>query len=399
MKRIAFVVQRYGTEVNGGAELHCRQFAERMAKYYEVEAITTKAVDYVTWADAYEADTETLNGVLVRRFSVDEPRDIEAFNRLSQTVMQFHASKEEEEEWMRKQGPYSTSLLRYLAEHKDEYDVFIFFTYLYATTYFGLPIVKEKAMIIPTAHDELPIYLGIFKDLFLMPRAYFYNTAIEQAFVEKKFGCSHILNNGGAGGVGVDVPAAISAERFREKYGLDDFILYIGRIDEHKGCKELFQYFMQYKKRNPGSLKLVLAGKEVIPIPESEDIVSLGFVTDRDKFDVLAACKLLVLPSQFESLSMVVLEAMAVKRPVVIHGNCEVVRQHCVKSNGGLYYRNYFEFEGCLNYLLEREELCQKMGENGKQYVDENYCWDAIENRLKNMIEEVGDLHEHEENN
>lgn len=391
MKKIAFVVQRYGLEVNGGAELHCRQFAERMAKYYEVDAITTKAIDYVTWQDEYTADEEVINGVKVKRFSVTEPRDIDAFNALSQTVLQLQSSKKEEEEWMRRQGPYSEELLAYLTAHKNDYDVFIFFTYLYATTYFGLPLVKEKAMIIPTAHDELPIYLGIFRDFFKMPAGIFYNTELEKRFVEKKFHNEKVLNNDGLGGVGVELPAEIKPERFTAKYGMDDFILYIGRIDEHKGCKELFQYFTEYKKRNQGTVKLVLIGKEVIDVPESDDIVSLGFVEDEDKFDALAACRLLVLPSQFESLSMVVLEAMSVKKPVLVHANCEVVKSHCTKSNGGLYYQNYFEFEGCLNWLLSDKALCEGMGENGSEYVAENYCWESIEKRLRNMIDCVGD--------
>lgn len=392
MKKIAFVVQRYGLEVNGGAELHCRQFAERMAKYYEVDAITTKAIDYVTWQDEYTADEEVINGVKVKRFSVTEPRDIDAFNALSQTVLQLQSSKKEEEEWMRRQGPYSEELLAYLTAHKNDYDVFIFFTYLYATTYFGLPLVKEKAMIIPTAHDELPIYLGIFRDFFKMPAGIFYNTELEKRFVEKKFHNEKVLNNNGLGGVGVELPAEIKPERFTAKYGMDDFILYIGRIDEHKGCKELFQYFTEYKKRNQGTVKLVLIGKEVIDVPESDDIVSLGFVEDEDKFDALAACRLLVLPSQFESLSMVVLEAMSVKKPVLVHANCEVVKSHCTKSNGGLYYQNYFEFEGCLNRLLSDKALCEGMGENGSEYVAENYCWESIENRLRDMIEQVAKL-------
>lgn len=390
MRKIAFVVQRYGLEVNGGAELHCRQFAERMAKYYEVDAITTKAIDYVTWKDEYTADEEVINGVKVKRFSVTEPRDIDKFNALSQTVLQLQSSKKEEEEWMRKQGPYSEELLAYLRAHKNDYDVFIFFTYLYATTYFGLPLVKEKAMIIPTAHDELPIYLGIFKDFFKMPAGIFYNTELEKRFVEKKFHNEKVLNNNGLGGVGVELPAEIKPERFVEKYGVDDFILYIGRIDEHKGCKELFQYFAEYKKRNPGDTKLVLIGKEVIEVPKSDDIVSLGFVEDEDKFDALAACRLLVLPSRFESLSMVVLEAMSVKKPVLVQADCEVVKSHCTKSNGGLYYQNYFEFEGCLNRLLSDEALCEGMGENGSEYVAENYCWESIEKRLRNMIDCVG---------
>ena len=43
--RLAFVIQRYGTEVSGGAELHCRWLAERLARRHEVEVFATRALD------------------------------------------------------------------------------------------------------------------------------------------------------------------------------------------------------------------------------------------------------------------------------------------------------------------------------------------------------------------
>ena len=174
MRKIAFVVQRYGLEVNGGAELECRQLAEHMNEKYEVEILTTKAVDYVTWKDEYTQNRETVNGVLVRRFSVKEPRNNKEFNRLSEKVLQGKSTKEEEELWMKKQGPYSVELVEYIKEHKEDYDVFVFFTYLYYTTYFGIQEVYDKSILIPTAHDETPIYLNIFRQMFQLPRGIFY---------------------------------------------------------------------------------------------------------------------------------------------------------------------------------------------------------------------------------
>lgn len=388
-KKIAFVVQRYGLEVNGGAELQCRQFAEHMAEHYDVEVLTTKAIDYVTWRNEYTVDEENINGVLVRRFSVKQERNNEKFNKLSETILQCRSSKKEEEEWMRQQGPYSEELINYLKEHKEDYCVFVFFTYLYYTTYFGLKEVADKSIIFTEAHDETPIYLNIFNDMFKLPKVFFYNTEEEKKFVENKFGVESVLNNNGMGGVGIEISDDISADRFRKKYSLDNFILYIGRIDEHKGCKVLFDYFKEYKKRNGGDLKLVLMGKAVIPLPETEDIVNLGFVSDEDKFDGLSAARMLVLPSQFESLSIVVLEAMAVGIPVLVNGNCAVLKNHCTKSNAGLYYKNYFEFEGCLNYLLNHADAVSEMTVNAKQYVNDNYQWDVIVRRLCDLIEKI----------
>lgn len=389
MKKIAFVTQRYGLEVNGGAEVHCRLLAERLSDKYDVDVITTKAIDYVTWKDEYTEDEEYINGVHVKRFSVDHVRDNNKFNKYSERILQLGASIEEEEKWMDLQGPHSSDLIRYLEDEQDNYDVFIFLCYLYYTTYYGLKAVGAKSILIPTAHDELPIYLGIFKNMFRWPKALFYNAEAEKRFVEGRFGIEDKLNNSGHGGIGIEVPEDISAERFRDKYGLSDFVLYIGRIEEHKGCREMFRYFEEYKKRNPGNLKLVLMGKSVIDVPERDDIVSLGFVSEEDKYDGLAASSFLLLPSKYESLSIVVLEAMALEKTVLIDAECEVVRDHCTVSNGGLYYHGFYEFEGCVNYILENSEICKKMGKNGKAYVDRCYTWDSIIGRLEDMIERV----------
>ena len=390
MKKIAFVVQRYGLEVNGGAELHCRQLAEHMSGRYDVEIITTKAVDYMTWKNEYKNDTDTVNGITVRRFKVAKQRNVEKFNRLSEQVLVSPGDRKQELKWMDLQGPRSPELVRYIAEHSADYDVFIFFTYLYYTTFKGMPQVGEKSILIPTAHDEPPAYLSIFMETFNAPAGIFYNTPAEKEFVEGRFGNAGILNNGGFGGVGVEVPASISPESFREKFGIEgDFMVYVGRIDENKGCLDLFAFFNEYRNRYPSGLKLVLMGKPMVEIPEDPDIISLGFVSDEDKFNGIAASKLLVLPSQYESLSMVVLEAMSLKKPVLVNGLCPVLRDHCIISNGGLYYYDDVEFCEALRYLAENEKTAYEMGENGYNYVKTHYNWDVITDNLSGMIEQI----------
>jgi len=383
--RLCFVVQRYGREVNGGAESHCREIAEHLVKYADIDVVTTCAIDYVTWKNEYTPGVETLNGVTVRRFPVDYERNIENFNRLSEAVLCHPHSYEDEIEWMRQQGPYSTHLLEFLSENKDNYDVFIFFTYLYCTTFFGLPLVADKAMLVPTAHDEPPIYLSIFESLFCLPQAFLYNTEEERKFVNSKFQVGAIPSD--IIGVGVDVPQKIDLSAFKQKHGVDKFIIYIGRIDESKGCEALFEYFIRYKAETCSPVKLVLMGKPVMKVPDHPDIIPLGFVSEQEKFDGIAASELLIMPSKFESLSMVLLEAWHCTRPVLVNGGCEVLKGQCCRSNAGLWYENYDEFKECLDYLLENKELSDVMGRNGKKFVEENYSWEIIENKYLQNLE------------
>lgn len=389
-KKICLVVQRYGLEVNGGAELQCRQFAEQLtSQYKEVHVVTTKAIDYVTWENEYTADEEVINNVVVHRFKTAHPRNQKEFDEINGRFFRGEIfTREDENEWMEKQGPASPELLKYLEENYDTYDAFLFYTYLYYSTAMGLPLVADKAILIPEAHDD-PFYrMHIFDDVFTKPKGIMFNTEEERSLIHKKYNNDYIPSE--LGGVGIELPEDINGDRFKEKYGLDKYIVYVGRIDVSKNCHMLFSYFSEYKKRNKDdNLKLVLMGKPVIEVPKDENIISLGFVDDQDKFDGIAGATALVLPSEFESLSMVVLEAMSVYTSVMVYGKCEVLKGHCTKSNGAFYFNNYFEFETQLNFLKRDSNELRIMLDNAYEYVQENYRWNIILDRLDSLIEEI----------
>ncbi|WP_297958616.1 glycosyltransferase family 4 protein [uncultured Ruminococcus sp.] len=389
MKRIALVNQRYGLEVNGGSEYYTRLIAERLTGEYEVDVITTKALEYTTWENYYTADEEEINGVRVLRFPVEKPRakDFNEFN--GKYLSSGSYDTETEKIWFEKQGPYSPAAIDYIRASKDKYDVFIFVTYLYYLTVQGLPEVAEKSIMIPTAHDEPFIHFETYKTFFRLPRAYVFLTDEEKALVQGLFHCEDIPCK--VMGTGVEVPCEPDEAAFRSKFGIDgEYIIYVGRIDEGKCCPEMFRYFLEYKKRRPDSpLKLVLMGKPVCEIPQHEDIISLGFVSEEDKFSGISGAKCLLLPSRFESLSISVLEAMTLSVPVIVNGGCEVLKGHCVKSNGGLYYTGYFEFEGILDYIFSHEREYEIMRRNAAAYVDSNYRWEVIMRNFSEMINDI----------
>lgn len=385
--RIAFVVQRYGTEINGGAELHCRQVAERLAGQYEVSVLTTCAKNYISWENEYPAGTVQLNGVTVHRFPCVCTRNAFPFPWYPHEIQSAYGFAADMN-WMMQQGPISLELIHFLQYNREQYDVFLFFTYLYFTTYAGLQTVPEKSILIPTAHDEPAIYRDIFRSVFHLPKGIFYNTQEERDFVTGRFHHHPMFEE--IGGVGMDLPAGISPERFRDKYQIrDPFLLYVGRMTEKKGCHILFDYFSRLKKRQSGALKLVLMGTGELCPPEREDIISLGFVSDQDKFDGIAASSMVVIPSLYESLSMILIEAMSLKVPVLVNGECRVLKEHCRKSNGGVYFRSFEEFTQEVDYLMEHGK---ELGKNGKKYVNENYCWQVILQKLSKMIEQVREL-------
>jgi glycosyltransferase involved in cell wall biosynthesis len=390
--KVAMVVQRYGAEVCGGSELLCRQVAEHMARHWEIEVLTSCAVDHFTWKDDYPPGPTRVNGVPVRRFPVDAPRDMPSFQALSARVLSRQAPREEEIEWMQAQGPSSTALLAYVRDHADRYDLFVFFTYLYAFTFFGLPLVSEKAILVPTAHDEPCIYLSIFRELFALPRSLVFLTPQERDFVNALFGTAAVPQE--VVGMGVEEPRDVRAERFLEKYGDrlggGAFVLSAGRIEGAKGSPQLFSHFMRFREDVPERpVKLVLIGSSGMEIPDHPDIIHLGFVSDQDKFDAFAAAELVVLSSPFESLSIVALEAWQRGKPVVANGACEVLRSQCIRSNGGLWYHTYAEFREVLRVLLGDPSLRDRLGASGRDFVTRSYGWETVEAHYRTLADVV----------
>jgi glycosyltransferase involved in cell wall biosynthesis len=382
---VAFVVQRYGLEINGGAELHCRWVAEHMAKYWPVEVLTTCAHDYITWANHYPAGEETLNGIQVRRFPVSHPRNPEKFGRLQSEILGREHREQDEFDWLEEEGPTSPALIRHLQDHDRDYDYFFFFSYRYWHSFHGIKAVPGKSILVPTAEHDPVVHLKIFKDLFRLPRAFVYNSEEERAMIQTLSRNEAIP--GLVVGVGTEVPAEPSAERFRRKHGLaGPYIIYIGRIDENKGCHKLFDYFRWFKEDTGSDIKLVLIGNAVLRVPAHPDIIHLGFQPEEDKFDGLAGAELLVMPSFYESLSMVTLEAWALGRPVLANARCEVLEGQCRRSNGGLYYDDYPQFREALRLLLRSPKLRERLGENGRRYFAANYTWEIIEKKYLAIV-------------
>jgi glycosyltransferase involved in cell wall biosynthesis len=386
--RLAFVVQRYGLDIAGGAEYHCRLVAEHLARHAEVEVVTTCAHDYISWADHYPEGLERLNGIPVRRFRVKRPRDTHRFADWSERIAREGHTREEELRWLEEEGPFSPRLVRHVARSHGRYDALVFFSYRYYTTYHGLLRAGARSLLVPTAENDGVFRLDIFRELFQRPGAIVWNSVEERELVQEATG-NHIVP-GDVVGVGSELPATLDPDGFRCRHGLNEpFLLYVGRIDQNKGCPQLFDYFARYRRETGSTLKLVLIGKAVIPLPRDPAVVPLGFQPDAEKWNALAACELLVMPSRYESLSMVTLEAWWAGKPVLANARCEVLRGQCQRSNAGLYYTSYDEFHETLALLEGDAELRRRLGANGRRYYDTHYAWDVIETKYLALLERL----------
>ena len=383
--KLAVVVQRYGADINGGAEQHARYIAERLAKYSQVEVVTTCARDYVTWKNELPAGVEPVNGIPVRRFPVRRERHALEFGRRSQHVFDEPHSIADELAWLDSEGPTSPALIDYLSRSASTFDYVLFFSYRYYHSWHGARRLAPRAILVPTAERDPAIGLAIFGPVFRGVRAIMYNSHEERAMIQAASGNGDVP--GVVVGVGSEVPSRTDPERFRRQHKIRrPFALYIGRIDANKGCAELFDYFQRYAMTFPRGLDLVLIGKAIIPVPSHHRIHHLGYLSDEDKFDALAAADLLIMPSYYESLSMVALEAWALGRPVLANGRCDVLKGQCIRSNAGLYYESYEEFAETLFSLESRGPLHARMGRNGRDYFTKHYAWPVIEKKYLDMF-------------
>lgn len=423
--KLAFVIQRYGAEVLGGSEQLCRLVAERLAPLHEVEVLTTCARDYVTWKNEYPEGSDRVKGVTIRRFASERTRDIESFNTYSDWIFNNPHTRADEMEWLKQQGPWCPALVDHLRRNHEQYDVVIFFTYLYATTVEGLNVCPGRSIVVPTAHDEPAIYLEIFKDVFTKPAALCYLTDSERRFVTRQFPDRPLLEE--LIGVGIDMPQQQPYPRMPERPEEDvatttdtatepdvpeddeaypshllargsvfcrrhrlhgPFALYGGRIDPGKGCEELLDYFSGYVKEG-GDATLALMGAKLMSLPEDPSVRFAGMLSEIERVQALEAATVVVCPSPYESLSLLALEALAVGSPILVNARSEVLVEHCVRSNGGLWYADKDEFIECMRLLFADARLRATLGRNGRDYVREHYRWDIVLGKYERIFAKV----------
>jgi glycosyltransferase involved in cell wall biosynthesis len=427
--KLAFVIQRYGAEVLGGSEHLCRLLAERLAAGHEVDVLTTCARDYVTWKNEYPEGADRVRGVTVRRFANARTRDLAAFNRYSDSLFGHDHSRTDESEWLKQQGPWCPGLIDYLRRQHQQYDVLVFFTYLYAPTVLGLDIAPQRSVLVPTAHDEPAIGLEMYKEVFRRPAALCYLTESERQMVQARFTDRPLLED--VTGIGVDMPqhhryprpagtedaetaagddTATAADPaapddgpvrergshlnargavFRRRHRLwGPLVLYGGRIDPGKGCEELIQYFSEYVKEG-GAGTLALMGVKLMSLPEESFVRFAGLLSERERLQAMEAATVVVCPSPYESLSLLALEALSAGTPLLVNARSPVLVEHCVRSNGGLYYADRDEFVECLKLLVGDEQLRAALGRNGREYIRRNYRWDVVLGKYERIFAKV----------
>ena len=377
--KLACVIHRFGPHITGGSEAHCRAIALHLAEQgHDVEILTSCATDYVTWANALDAG-ESQDGTLrVRRFPTTRPRHLNRFREISEWVFTGRATEAEQRDWFKENGPDLPGLLEHLRTRGGTYDRVLFWSFRYANTFFGLPIVAEKAILVPTAEDDEIIRTAtILGDFFTKPRAYLFLTPEERDLVAAR--CNGPLPPFEVIGAGVALAPASAAPS-------SPFALYLGRIEKNKGCDRLIDYFLSYAESGRPAIELVMAGPSIMEIPRHPAIRVLGFVEERRRDELLATARVLVMPSPYESLSMVLLEAWRVGTPALVYGKCKPLRGQTERADGGLFYEQREEFAEALSWFVTHPDEARQFGSQGRAYVEREYAWPVVMQKIARVL-------------
>jgi glycosyltransferase involved in cell wall biosynthesis len=384
--KLACVVHRFGADIAGGSEGHCRLIAEHLAARHDVTIITTCAHDHITWKDHYPPGASETGPLRVLRFPVVRERNLHRFMDISDVVFGDRATPKEQEQWFRENGPDAPQLLDHLRQHGREYDRVLFWSYRYYDAYFGVPIVADRAVLVPTAEEDPLIHVDALGPLFAQPAGFLYLTPEEAELVGARAPAgkpSAVI------GCGLDpAPASVDLSRLDALGLVDPFVLYLGRIDPNKGCEALIRHFLRYVE-NGRRVQLVMAGPANMPIPDHPLIRPLGFVDEGMRDALLARAQVLMMPSPFESLSMVLLEAWNRGLPALVNVRCRVLRGQVLRADGGLYYGNGVEFDAALDYLLDHPDEARVLGAQGRAYVDREYRWPTVLARIEKLLAET----------
>ncbi len=196
-------------------------------------------------------------------------------------------------------------------------------------------------------------------------------------------------------------------KEIREKYGISDnekMIIFIGRLTGAKGADKLILSMPHVLSEFP-NVKLVIIGKgemegELVKLAErlglkNNIIFNFRMLPEDERIIHYAACDLAVFPSLYEPFGIVALEAMSMKKPVVVGARGVSGMRESVVSAGpdqtGYHINPYDpqDIAMAIKMILRDENHMKRLGENGRKRVLSEFTWEKISKRIASIYQEV----------
>ncbi len=394
--RVAFVAPRLAAGgAVGGAEtllLNLAQLARSGG--CEVTLLTTCASNHFTWVNEHPAGEFVHEGLRVIRFSVNGDRDIEAFLRVQRPISAGEQVSDHDEDLWIDNNVNSRALEEYLTANRHKFDRIVAGPYLFGLTLAVARLAPEKMLLVPCLHDEPFARVRRIARMFRSVAGFIFNTLPERELALRLYGPELVAAGRPAPVVGFalddftsDATATIRKLGFTAPY-----ILYCGRREELKGTPLLIDYWATYRRLTGHDIKLVLTGSGSFETPEGmgPHLFDLGFVSEQEKHDAMAGAVAFCHPSVNESLGIVLLESWLAGRPVLVHDRGVVLQDQTERAQGGLWFRDYPDFQECLTLLLEQPALAARLGAAGRTFALQEYSPAAVQARLLAALQQQG---------
>ena len=416
--KFAFVTPRYGADIMSGAEHACRVLGEQVSSRHDVDVLTTCARNPRTWKNEYSEGTDRVRGVLVRRFAVSQGRDDHGFKQFSDRVMAGPRTHADELEWLRRTGPWSAGLLDYIRRQHKSYDVIVFFSICNPITVHGGQVAPERTIVFPYLQLQPALRFYVFPEILSsvrgvglisgaerrLLRSYVHaapqheelvgigiDPSPEQSYPRHQQDPADVVvdEESMAGSSDAPAPESYLAGRgvpFRRRHRLyGPFAMYGGRVEPDNGCEEMLDYFDTYAASD-GDTALALMGVKMMKVPEEPYVRLAGVLPERERMIAYEAADVTIAPSADDLVAQPLLESLAVGTPVLASARNPAAVEHCRRANGGLYYSTRAEFVEALRLLTTNARLRNRLGENGRGYVRQNFRWDAVLGRFDRLV-------------
>ncbi len=386
--RFNFVVLRYGEEVLGGAEAHARDVATRLAaRGHDVRVLTTCATHHESWANELPAGTFRDGNVEVQRFRVRRGRVRPFDEAMKSFTCAMPFSAELGRAWSALQGPTVPELVAAASSQAEARDLSVLFSWLYQPMQELLPRVAARSALVPLVHDEPITRTKLARQTLGAARLVFANTEEEWRRIAQIAAPKTPL--GTIVAVGRD-PAPPLDRSFRAPTD-DPYLLCLGRMGKARPLLPVWRALMARAGRETielesgevvpfSRLKLLLVGERARHFSDLPNALGLGFVSEAERWQLMRRATALLNPSRTESLSLVLLEAWAAERPVVVNAGCDVTVGQCLRSGGGFEIDFGRPEAGAATLLARLRSAAERatMGALGKRYVSEHYTWDRV---------------------
>lgn len=394
--KLAFICPRlHEPGTVGGAETLIYSLArDAVAMGHEVEFLTTCAKSHYTWENELPQGAFERDGMTVRRFPVNENRDVGTFLRVQEMISRGQELTDDEEDAWLRQSVNSDTLVAHLRENGPGYARVIAGPYLFGLVEAACMEVPDKMLLVPCLHDEPFARVRRIRKMFEAVLGFLFNTEPEQALAHRLYNLWPKTEAVVAMGI---EPFEGDPDAFARKSGIiTDYVLYSGRREPLKGTPVLVDYMDCFRERTGRNVDIVMTGSGQVDVPPSMKghFHDLGFVSEQEKRDVMAGAIAFCHPSVNESLSIVLLEAWLAGTPALVHAKGDVLKWQCESSNGGLWFANYPEFEEMLLLYLDQPDLARAMAEKGREYTIAKYAPDAVRKRFGAALKDGWNLAE-----